>query len=829
MHPNAMETALDCRQAGEQQSFVNEAPETYGLESAKSLQVSSEQDPWQDGGDPWAQSRCAQGGKLPQSVVKGDGLAGPDAVVPPRPNRPPPGVRAGKRAAFAPATSSSKPGKGTCDELLAAMSWPREQALAWCQQLLLSLISRLKGFYGSFGTAARCLAAPRLWWNRQLPSTVASSSTLIRDMCGCTMEEYIANKIHHRLQGLVFKLRMNDRELLELGQTHFKDQAKRLQQLRGSLPELDRLLRRNDRGPDRGFDGLGMMHARWPDGPQDERVTLEEEDNPFWWRDDVESLCFGLAVTHEEDLTYGAPPALQWWDIEKVAESDNFVAISKPAGMFVVTDERGLWEKSPTNFIHVAHRRVEMPTRDEPRQRGLCHRLDSHTSGIQIFGKSWGAFRHFVVQNGCHRVQKEYIALLDGRLGGTEGPFDGVVDVPMKKWQDYQRREFGSIVCTKTGQGSPAVTKYTVLRHYFVPAKGRLSFWGKDRWFTLVQLRILTGRTHQIRLHMAFLGHPLVGDIKYSAANFEHDNALTPRIFLHCLRMEFHDMDGETFVASSELCPDLQTVLHHIQTCAGIPSSEEVADKESCNNGEEGDASEEVGFPGLAGLLSKSTSLRPTRQPEAKEKEAKAETIVHFCKNCQAHEIATCRVISKGTRRALYWKLESYTGEEPPQISTSRRGQTWGPNVLWVPTELKQADESSAEEEQQACGSPAAEAWETRGLEWAWAHNGTRQNGWIKPLANGALATKWGRGTWQFLEAPDPASRRDRAPLMLASFGATQHVLRLMPLPVEGHRKTFEVVFKQHTQDAKPFDQDMLETLFQPDMKPSCPTRGWLL
>lgn len=69
----------------------------------------------------------------------------------------------------------------------------------------------------------------------------------------------------------------------------------------------------------------------------------------------------------------------------------------------------------------------------------------------------------------------------------------------MNKWQDFARREFGSVTCTKEGLGQPAVTWYSVLRHWWVPAKGRLVHWGKGRWFSLVQLRILTGSSRTSR------------------------------------------------------------------------------------------------------------------------------------------------------------------------------------------------------------------------------------------------------------------------------------------------------------------------------------------
>lgn len=471
--------------------------------------------------------------------------------------------------------------------------------------------------------------------------------------------EYINKHVHRSLHQIVQGLKLGDEQLQRLGQEQYKDQGHFLQQSfpNLALPELERYRRR---GYECGLDARDYQEAA-------EERFIEEDEDPYWWRGDPQLLCFDLPSTSEEHLTHGAPTSSQWWDVEKVAESGNFVALTKPAGMFVVTDERGLWEESSTNFIHVAHKRVEMPTRFEPRQRGICHRLDSHTSGVQIFGKSWAAFKHFVGQNSSHRVHKEYIALIDGRLGGEDGPFSGVIDVPMKKIQDFGRREFGSVACTKEFTGMPAVTRYTVLRHYRVPATGRLACWGQDRWFTLVQLRILTGRTHQIRLHMAFLGHPLVGDMKYNPDRFEHDCALVPRIFLHCLRMEFQDMDGDNFTAASASAPDLQMVLCELHRLSG---SEE-------------DFKGEL-FPGLAKILQKSKA--PVEKLTAQE-EVKT---LRFCKLCKEQEVAQRRQVQDQRaeeRRAMYWCMMPAEGVNLDEIS--KEPQNWGPEMLWVPTELQ--------------------------------------------------------------------------------------------------------------------------------------------
>eukprot|EP00930_Biecheleria_cincta_P031773 TRINITY_DN22030_c0_g1_i1.p1 TRINITY_DN22030_c0_g1~~TRINITY_DN22030_c0_g1_i1.p1 ORF type:complete len:925 (-),score=139.73 TRINITY_DN22030_c0_g1_i1:229-3003(-) len=530
----------------------------------------------------------------------------------------------------------------------------------------------LQDFLISFGDAARAYAASEFGFSFLREPAVQRSA--FGQARGCfNRADFIKRCVHRNLQEQVMNLRLSDEQLMQLGQLHFKEQPRHLQQILRGTPEPPRTSRRS-----------------WPAEPPaaashrdcDQFADqFEELEKPFWWKDDYASLCFDLQCTPEEELTTGAPPMKQWWDAEKIAESENFVAFSKPAGMFVVTDERGLWEESPTNFIHVAHRRVDMPSKNEPSQRGICHRLDSHTSGVQIFGKSWKAFRHFVVQNGCHRMQKEYVALLEGRLGGTEGPFTGVIDVPMYKWQDYQRREFGSISCAS--RGSPAVTKYTVLRHWRVPAEGRLAFWGKERWFTLVQLRILTGRTHQIRLHMAFLGHPLVGDMKYNSARFEQDCALVPRIFLHCLRMEFQDMDGETFVAASELCPDLQTVLCQLEVLSAETRSAEANVTRT----------DLVNFSGFGKILQQSVASRPPMpNPEAQAKQS----LRRFCKHCQEWELAERSFVTRGKKSSLYWQLKRHGSKADSNSSTAEAEtetpSSWGPDVLWVPTELKNMD-----------------------------------------------------------------------------------------------------------------------------------------
>jgi 23S rRNA pseudouridine1911/1915/1917 synthase len=527
----------------------------------------------------------------------------------------------------------------------------------------------------------------------------------------------------------------------------------------------------------------------------------EYDDPPFWWKNKTD-VFFDIPITDEEDLTSLAPPVYQWWDPEKVAEAENFVAVSKPAGMFVVTDDKGLWEVSTTNFIHVSHQRFEMGSSNEPNQRGICHRLDSHTSGVQIFGKSWEAFRHFTKENSSHRVHKEYMALVDGRLGDGITPGQGLIDVPMHKWKDFDRREFGSVCCAH--DGLPSVTKYKALRQWHVPATGDMEFLGKDRWFTLVQLRILSGRTHQIRLHMSIIGHPLIGDIKYNSRNFIEDSAFSPRIFLHCMKMEFKEFDGSLFVASGDLAPDLQAALSHIQRHAdkGLEDCEKAGT-----------------LPGLGKILRDSKKDNNVTFPPQPDGTAEywnehlcPQPIVHRCLNCKHVEVMSVKMIQRKGNTAMHWKLLPHSGSlEGEDLKDIRVAPTiaqqeaagervWGPGGLWVPTALQTYNhEPVAKLDAEVSGDPASSDelgshWGPLGTDWSWAHNGTAQNGWFRLCSGGKLSSKWGVGSWQVLK-----QLNDEKPLLLVEFSGVEHALRLM----EGEETRFDVACMRRIKDGE--------------------------
>lgn len=669
------------------------------------------------------------------------------------------------------------------------------------------------------------------------------------------MKEHIV----HRLREQVQNANLNDTAVFHLGQKHFGEQIdyfKRLESGEASIPDGAEPVFRPVSGQMRTAVGSapGSVYVQpRPTGVHDRaneaiqpvpRATVdpsqvknqgwfvqdEYDDPPFWWRN-RQDLFFELPVTSEEDLTSLANPVYQWWDPSYIAEAENFVAISKPAGMFVVTDDKGLWEVSTTNFIHVTHQRFpDIGSSNEPNQRGICHRLDSHTSGVQIFGKSWEAFRHFTKENSSHRMQKEYLALVDGRMGTEDVPGEGMIDIPMHKWKDYDRREFGSVVCAH--EGLPAVTKYKALRQWFVPAKGNMA-WSRDRWFTLVQLRILSGRTHQIRVHMAFIGHPLIGDIKYSSAKFIDDSAFVPRIFLHCMKMEFKEFDGSLFVASSELAPDLQAALKRIEALA--------------EEGEGNDVSSTAGtLPGLGRILEDSKEKHSVPKSDTSDGAAERynercpRSMVYRCLNCKSREEAVCIKIQKKNEVGMSWKLtkgspnaSSKDLQDAPNAKQQKDAGSdilWGAGMLWVPTALQiyqQSNPAASQDEEAdltdevASSEELGKEWGAFSTEWLWAQDGTKQNGWFRLCSKGQLASKWGPGQWQVLRPVE-----GKAPFLLVTFNGVEHALRLM----QGDEARFDVVsMRQIKAGQKSLTEDSASLLrvSEPAAAAVCETQGW--
>jgi 23S rRNA pseudouridine1911/1915/1917 synthase len=180
-------------------------------------------------------------------------------------------------------------------------------------------------------------------------------------------------------------------------------------------------------------------------------------------------------------------------------------------------------------------------------RNGIVHRLDRDTSGLLVVAKTEKAMNFLQAEFKNRHVKKEYLALVHGRLK----PEEGSIEVPVGRLP-WNRQRFGILP-----SGRDSKTNYKVLGYY--EANG-------DN-FSLVQLKPLTGRTHQIRIHMKYLGHPIVSDDFYAGRKTaRRDKKLFPRLFLHAARLSFkHPETQKLLTFESKLPEDLSLALRALQ------------------------------------------------------------------------------------------------------------------------------------------------------------------------------------------------------------------------------------------------------------------------
>ncbi len=216
-------------------------------------------------------------------------------------------------------------------------------------------------------------------------------------------------------------------------------------------------------------------------------------------------------------------------------EDADLVAIDKPAGMVV---HAGAGVHSGTLVNALLHRFAELSAVGGAMRPGIVHRLDRFTSGVLLVAKNDAAHRRLAEQFAGREVRKTYLALVQGEVK-TES---GRIERPIARDPAHRTR-----MTARLSEGRAAWSEYRVLRRF--------------TGFTLLEVRIGTGRTHQIRVHLASIKHPVVGDTLYGAAA-QPDLG---RYFLHAHRIEFHQpATGDPVVVVSPLAPELEAWLKRL-------------------------------------------------------------------------------------------------------------------------------------------------------------------------------------------------------------------------------------------------------------------------
>ena len=233
-------------------------------------------------------------------------------------------------------------------------------------------------------------------------------------------------------------------------------------------------------------------------------------------------------------------------------EDQDIIVIDKPAGL-VVHPAPGHAGGTLVNAI--LHHVPDLAGIGGEVRPGIVHRLDKDTSGTIVIAKNESALRNLQAQFKSRKVEKRYIALVDGKLGEDQGR----IVAPLGRDPRNRKRQaviLGDSDGSRTARA--AATEYKVLARYTVPLHNDL---GRGN-FTLVQAQPITGRTHQIRIHFAWLGHPLVGDPIYG---LRRQRLNSPRLFLHAASLAFTlPSTGQWVEFNAPLPSELQDVLQHL-------------------------------------------------------------------------------------------------------------------------------------------------------------------------------------------------------------------------------------------------------------------------
>jgi 23S rRNA pseudouridine1911/1915/1917 synthase len=222
-------------------------------------------------------------------------------------------------------------------------------------------------------------------------------------------------------------------------------------------------------------------------------------------------------------------------EVPIVHVDDAVLVVDKPAGLVV---HPGAGHRDGTLVAGVLARFPDVAAVGDPARPGLVHRLDRGTSGLLVVARTPAAHADLVAQLAARTVERRYTAVV---LGVPE-PRSGVVDAPIGR----SSRDPTRMAVSATGR--PARTHYRVEADFTEPVAA-----------ARVGCRLETGRTHQVRVHLAAIGHPVVGDGSYGG---DRPTLPAPRPCLHAARLGFrHPATGEAVAFDSPLPADVEAVL----------------------------------------------------------------------------------------------------------------------------------------------------------------------------------------------------------------------------------------------------------------------------
>ena len=232
---------------------------------------------------------------------------------------------------------------------------------------------------------------------------------------------------------------------------------------------------------------------------------------------------------------------------EIIYEDEQLLVANKPPGLLSIP---GRYDTEKTNLLGLLNQQYE--------KVWAVHRIDRETSGLIVFARNPEAHRHLSLQFEERKTRKFYLALLDGKLFQPEG----AIDSPIAEDPAHP----GKMMIARKGKA--AITHYRIVEAF--------------RQFTLVEARIETGRTHQIRVHFASISHPLAVDALYGRREAlllseikqrgfqlgrdQEERPLMSRLSLHAWKLELeHPATGQTIAFEAPLPKDFSAVLNQVR------------------------------------------------------------------------------------------------------------------------------------------------------------------------------------------------------------------------------------------------------------------------
>ncbi|MDD5448367.1 MAG: RluA family pseudouridine synthase [Actinomycetota bacterium] len=227
--------------------------------------------------------------------------------------------------------------------------------------------------------------------------------------------------------------------------------------------------------------------------------------------------------------------------LEIAYEDEHLLAVNKPAGMAMYP---GPGHSSGTLLNALMWRYPELENVGGSGRQGIFHRLDKDTSGLVMIARRQEAFQKMIELMRKGFVERKYLALVSGQIEGSQG----IIDAPVGRSQRNRKKMAVNLVT-----GKEAVSRFKVLELF-------------PQGYTLIEVALQTGRTHQIRVHFSYIGHPVVGDKQYSKGRDAKQLGLK-RQFLHAYYLKSpHPVTGIPIELRSELSQDLKEALEKLRS-----------------------------------------------------------------------------------------------------------------------------------------------------------------------------------------------------------------------------------------------------------------------